>query len=76
MATLNELIKDGLQVGALVEHIHYRIKMQLHEDSRWYVIKQKKYLEPESIYHVLETWQATTAHDAGIDRATLPIEEP
>ena len=76
MNTLKELIDDGLPVGALVEHIHYRIKMQLHTDSRWYVLKQGKYLAQESIYHVLESWQPTTAYDSDIDPKTLPIPEP
>jgi hypothetical protein len=81
MATLKKLIEDGLQVGALVELQEF----PLHCIAQWNgeifvsVIDNGWHLEGDTVFDddgSSPEWQPTTAHDAGIDRNTLPIVEP
>ena len=75
MNTLKELIAEGLPVGVLVASKTGAI-LQLHPNNAWYAPTKKRYIQKESVFYSVTTWQPTTAYDSDIDPEKLPIEEP
>jgi len=76
MKTLQELIDDGLPVGALVKFYNRTYQFVLNGTTPLF-----QDLDSFTGYKVSPAldeigWQPTTAYDSGIDPETLPIPEP
>jgi hypothetical protein len=91
MATLKQLIEDGLQVGALVKsriiESYYGDEVGSESNAvwQWDGTYLNCILTDNNLFQIGDQirvgyqpniFEPTTAHDAGIDRNTLPIEEP
>lgn len=77
MATLQELIDNGLQVGQLARNERGSI-LQLHvsEIKLWYLPKYQCYTGSNALYYLDSTFEPTTAYDSDIDPDLLPVPEP
>jgi hypothetical protein len=91
MATLKQLIEGGLQVGALVKsriiESYYGDEVGSESNAvwQWDGTYLNCILTDNNLFQIGDQirvgyqpniFEPTTAHDAGIDRNTLPIEEP
>ena len=75
MKTLEQLIAEGLPVGALAIH-ETGAFIQLHLNNIFFIPVMDEYLSVNSYFYTSDKWQPTTAHDSDIDPVTLPIPEP